>query len=288
VEVITLYVHWQHGRIERQWGTLVPMAQSMIRQAALPKSFWAVAMAAAVRIRNRVHSSGARDVPYELVTCRRADLGSMRVFGCPANVHVSKSQRHKLDDRACKDVLMGYAPESPACLVYNLTTRRVVSSRNVVFDEAAVLFMGESCRALEVQRNGDEKDNTFDSCSLCGDEPDTSLGASPLRGTHTLHNESVENEREVTSGESAIAPHPRYNLRSTASSKQCVPSPRYIPSRTHPLHLRGRSISPRHARRRSRRNRYPYHNRDSGKQMGHPGGTSRGFEALRTAFNTPT
>jgi hypothetical protein len=48
----------------------------------------------------------------------------------------------------------------------------------VVLDEAAVLFMGESCRAVEVQRNGDEKDNTSDSCSLCGDEPDTSLGES--------------------------------------------------------------------------------------------------------------
>jgi hypothetical protein len=31
VEVTVPYAHWQHGRIERQWGTLVPMAQSMIR-----------------------------------------------------------------------------------------------------------------------------------------------------------------------------------------------------------------------------------------------------------------
>jgi transposase InsO family protein len=35
VDISAPYAHWQHGRIERQWGTLVPMAQSMIRQAAL-------------------------------------------------------------------------------------------------------------------------------------------------------------------------------------------------------------------------------------------------------------
>jgi DNA-binding IclR family transcriptional regulator len=38
VEITAPYAHWQHGRIERQWGSLVPMAHSMTRQAALPKS----------------------------------------------------------------------------------------------------------------------------------------------------------------------------------------------------------------------------------------------------------
>jgi hypothetical protein len=83
VEITAPYAHWQHGRIERQWGTLVPMAQSMIRQAALPKSYWALAMAAAVRVRNRVHSSGAGGVPFTLSTGRRADLSSIL---CVTNV----------------------------------------------------------------------------------------------------------------------------------------------------------------------------------------------------------
>jgi transposase InsO family protein len=72
-EVTAPYAHWQHGRIERQWGTLVPMAQSMGRHAGLPKSYWALAMAAAVHIRNRVCSSGAGGVPYQFVTDRPFD-----------------------------------------------------------------------------------------------------------------------------------------------------------------------------------------------------------------------
>jgi hypothetical protein len=36
VEITAPYAYWQHGRIERQWGAFVPMAQSTIRQNALP------------------------------------------------------------------------------------------------------------------------------------------------------------------------------------------------------------------------------------------------------------
>jgi hypothetical protein len=74
--------------------------------------------------------------------------------------------------------------------VYHPATRRVVNSRNVDFDEVVVVFIGESCRALEVQRNYDEEDNTpdsrnTDSRNLCGEAPDRCLGESPLRKTQT-------------------------------------------------------------------------------------------------------
>jgi hypothetical protein len=224
------YAHLQHGRIERQCETLVPMAQYMTRQAALPKSYCALAMAVARRIRNRVNSSRARGVPYESITCRRADFSSMRVFDCPCYVHVDKPQRRKLDDRAWKGVLVGYAPEFPAWLVYIPATRRVVGSRDVVFDEADVLPIGESCCALEVQRNDDKEDNTPDSHNphsrkLCGEDPDTSWGEAPLRENKMLR-ELFEDERDMDSGDTALAPRPRYNIRSTASSKQSVRSPR--------------------------------------------------------------
>jgi hypothetical protein len=193
VEISAPCAHWRHGRIERQWGTLVPMAQAMIRQAALPKSYWALAMAAAVHVRNRVHSGGTGGVPFTLATSRQADSSSMRVFGFPAYVHVDKSQRRKLDDRAWKRVFVGYASESPALLVYNPSTRRVVNSRNVVFDEAAVLSMGESNAE---QRNDDEEDNTL--CSLCSGEPDIPVGDSPLRKS-LQHSGSMESERDMYS-----------------------------------------------------------------------------------------
>ena len=240
LEVTAPYAHWQHGRIERQWGTLVPMAQSMIRHAGLPKSYWALAMAAAVHIRNRVCSSGAGGVPYQLVTGRPADLSSMRVFGCPAYVHVDKSQRRKLDDRAWKGVFVGYAPESPAWLVYNPTTRRVVSSRNVVFDESAIISMGESCPAREMLDAEAGDDSTSDEAArekpdtLVGEtqpvdeaprevpevakgEPSTSVGETQQHTSSDISSQSIEDEPDANLGETAPAEQPgtaqRYSLR---------------------------------------------------------------------------
>jgi hypothetical protein len=89
-------------------------------------------------------------------------------------------------------------------------TRRVVSSRNVVFDEAAVLSMGESNAE---QRNDDEED----SIPRNDDEgPDTPPRESPLRES-LQHSGSIEDERDMHSGEIS---RPRYNIRSTASPQQ--------------------------------------------------------------------
>jgi hypothetical protein len=148
-------------------------------------------MAAAVHIRNRVHSSGAGGVPFTLATGRRANLSFMRVFGCPAYVHVDKSQRRKLDDRSWKGVFVGYASESPAWLVYNPATHRVVSSRNVVVDEAAVLSMGESNAE---QRTDDEED--IIQRTMCSEERDTLSGESPLRES-LQYSGSMEDERNM-------------------------------------------------------------------------------------------
>jgi hypothetical protein len=128
----------------------------------------------------------------------------MRVFGCPAYVHVDKSQRRKLDDRAWKGVFVGCASESQAWLVYNPATRRVVSSRNLVFYEVAVLSMGESNAE---QRNDDEED--IIPRTMCSERPDTPSGESPLRES-LQHSGSMEDERHMHSEET---PRPRYNLR---------------------------------------------------------------------------
>jgi hypothetical protein len=94
----------------------------------------------------------------------------------------------------------------------------VVSSRNVAFDEDVVLSMGESNAE---QRNDDEEDNI--PRAMCSEEPDTPLGESPLRES-LQHSGSMEDERDMHLEET---PRPRYNLRSTASPQQCVPSQRY-------------------------------------------------------------
>ena len=71
----------------------------------------------------------------ELVTGKAPNVSNLRVFGCPTYVHIDVSLRKKFGDKARKGVFVGYAFDSPAWLVYNIVTRKVIRSRNVVFDE---------------------------------------------------------------------------------------------------------------------------------------------------------
>jgi hypothetical protein len=71
----------------------------------------------------------------ELVTGEKPDLSNLRIFGCPAYVHIDSSLRTKFGDKAWKGIFVGYAFDSPSWLIYNPATRRVIRSRNVIFDE---------------------------------------------------------------------------------------------------------------------------------------------------------
>ncbi len=97
-----------------------------------------------VYIRNRFWSSGSNGIPLELVTGKVPNLSNLRVFVCPAYVHIDVSLRSKFGDTAWKGVFVGYAFDSPAWLVYNPSTRKGLGfrvqglgfrSRNVVFNE---------------------------------------------------------------------------------------------------------------------------------------------------------
>jgi hypothetical protein len=74
-----------------------------------------------------------------LATNQTADLSYVRIFGCSAYTHVDSAMRKKLDDKAWKGIYVGCSPDSPAWLVFNPSTGRIIASRSVVFDEGELL-----------------------------------------------------------------------------------------------------------------------------------------------------
>jgi hypothetical protein len=136
VERTVPYSHWQLGRIERQWRTIADGAKTLLLVASLPNRFWGNAFLTMVYIRNRCWSSGANGIPFHLTTGKLPDLSNLRVFGCEAFVHIDVSRRRKMGDKAWKGIFVGYAFDSPSWLIYNPITRRIIRSRNVVFNEA--------------------------------------------------------------------------------------------------------------------------------------------------------
>ncbi|RVW19213.1 Retrovirus-related Pol polyprotein from transposon TNT 1-94 [Vitis vinifera] len=58
-----------------------------------------------------------------------------RVFGCISHVHVPDSKRTKLDDKSLSCVLLGVSEESKAYRLYDPVSQRIITSRDVVFEE---------------------------------------------------------------------------------------------------------------------------------------------------------
>jgi hypothetical protein len=74
-------------------------------------------------------------VPEERWTGLKPDVEYFRVFDSIAHVHVPEQKRTKLDDRSHKCILLGVSDESKAYRLYDPVTKKIIISRDVIFEE---------------------------------------------------------------------------------------------------------------------------------------------------------
>ena len=86
-------------------------------------------------LHNRTHHNGANSILVTLANGHTPNLSHLRIFGCPAYVHILADQRRKMTDTAFQGILVGYPTDTYGYLVYNPRTRRVITTRHVRFDE---------------------------------------------------------------------------------------------------------------------------------------------------------
>eukprot|EP00873_Tetraselmis_striata_P027123 jgi/Tetstr1/447387/TSEL_034823.t1 len=129
------YSPHQNARAERPWRTLACIAKCQLLYAGLPLSFWELSWYHAVYIINRKWSAGPADVPL-LAAGQEVDLSGLRVFGCPAYVHLDRTLRRKADVAAWKGIYVGQSRNSPGWQVYNPTTGAISVTRSAVFCES--------------------------------------------------------------------------------------------------------------------------------------------------------
>jgi len=74
--------------------------------------------------------------PHELWNAGHVpDVSYFRVFGCKVFVHVPEDKRKKLNPKVIEMTLIGYEPGSKGYRLWNSSTRAIVLSRDVTFDE---------------------------------------------------------------------------------------------------------------------------------------------------------
>jgi hypothetical protein len=127
----------QNGVSERMNRTIISKVRCMLSNVGLNRHFWAEAVSTACYLINRSPSTAIyKKTPIEVWFGSPDDYSSLRVFGCPAYVHVDNG---KLEPRTVKYIFVGYKSGVKGFKLWNPETKKMLVSRNVVFNEAAML-----------------------------------------------------------------------------------------------------------------------------------------------------
>ncbi|CAL2227229.1 unnamed protein product [Prunus armeniaca] len=127
----------QNGVVERKNRTVVEMAKAMLHEKNMPYSLWAEAVHTAVYLLNRSPTKALENItPFEAYNGRKPGIGHLKVFGSLCYVHVPTETRQKLDAKSVKGVFVGYAICEKGYRVFDPFTKKLILSRDVVFDES--------------------------------------------------------------------------------------------------------------------------------------------------------
>ncbi|KAJ4720887.1 Retrovirus-related Pol polyprotein from transposon TNT 1-94 [Melia azedarach] len=157
----------QNGVTERMNQTLLERARCMLSNAELTRRFWAEAVSTACYLINRGPHTGINlKTPFEVWSGKSADYSNLRAFGCTVYYHVNEG---KLEPRAKKGVFVGYGDGVKGYRIWSPSEKRVVLSRNVVFDENSMF--NPTVKSIVVSENGSVEKQVEQQVTLDESEP---------------------------------------------------------------------------------------------------------------------
>ncbi|CAI5971004.1 unnamed protein product [Closterium sp. NIES-65] len=129
----------QNGIAERRIGMVMDVARTSMMHAAAPHFLWPFAVRYAAHQLN-LHPRVTRPEtsPALLWTGKVGDASAFRVWGSRA--FVRDLSANKLSPRAAPCVFLGFPPDAPGWQFYHPSSRRVLSSQDVTFDESVPFY----------------------------------------------------------------------------------------------------------------------------------------------------
>ncbi|CAI7878203.1 unnamed protein product [Closterium sp. NIES-54] len=129
----------QNGIAERRIGMVMDVARTSMIHAAAPHFLWPFAVQYAVHQLNlQPRVSLPETSPTLLWTGKVGDASAFRVWGSRAFVRDLSAD--KLSPRAVPCVFFGFPTDAPGWQFYHPTSRRVLSSQDVTFDESVPYY----------------------------------------------------------------------------------------------------------------------------------------------------
>ncbi|CAI7812595.1 unnamed protein product [Closterium sp. NIES-54] len=129
----------QNGIAERRIGMVMDVARTSMIHAAAPHFLWPFAVRyAAHQLNLQPWVSLPETSPTLRWTMKVSDASAFRVWGSRAFVRDLSAD--KLSPRAVPCVFLGFPPDAPGWKFYHPTSRRVLSSQDVTFDESVPYY----------------------------------------------------------------------------------------------------------------------------------------------------
>ncbi|CAI7759074.1 unnamed protein product [Closterium sp. NIES-54] len=129
----------QNGIAERRIGMVMDVARTSMVNEAAPHILWPFAVRyAAHQINLQPRVSMPETSPALLWTGKVGDASAFHVWGSRAFVRDMSAD--KLSPRAVPCVFLGFPPDAPGWQFYHPTSRRVLSSQDVTFDESVPYY----------------------------------------------------------------------------------------------------------------------------------------------------
>jgi hypothetical protein len=150
-ELTTPYNPQQNSVVERKNKTMMEAVKTMIHDQDLPMFLWVEASMLAIYVKNRLsHSALGFKTLEEMFTGKKPEVSHLKIFGCPVFIHILKEKRNKLKPSGNKGIFVGYCEVSKAFKIYIPSHRHIEISRDVTFDEDAMLKKSRICQLEEV------------------------------------------------------------------------------------------------------------------------------------------
>ena len=122
--------------MERKNRVVQEMAHVMLHNKKLSKSFWGEVVNTTCHILNRVYfRPDSKKTPYELWRGKKPVVKYFRIFGSDCYILRDRENLEKFDAKSDKGYFLGYSFTSRAHRVYNLRTKTVMESSNVVIND---------------------------------------------------------------------------------------------------------------------------------------------------------
>ncbi|KAI5342232.1 hypothetical protein L3X38_010107 [Prunus dulcis] len=234
-QLTVAYSPQQNGVAERKNRTVVEMAKSMLHEKSIPYEFWAEAINTAVYLLKRCPTKSLNKVtPFEAYTGRKPGIAHLKIFGSPCHVLIPSALRHKLEENSHKCILIGYGLCEKGYRIFDPSSRKVILSRDVHFDEDGLWKReneqkGEITVSMPAENQNCEPSLDLDTPlqmdagTTVQDEPSQNLDASTQMGENNILQE------ERISGSSQAIDHTPKKWRSVneimAQCNICIVEP---------------------------------------------------------------